>query len=62
MGFLRAFRRDQSGVSSVEYAMLTAVVAVGVVLAISQLSGAVSGTMDRTADCIDGTLAPSSCQ
>ena len=42
--------------------MLTAMIALVVVLAIGQLSGTVSGTMDRAADCLDGTLAPSSCK
>ena len=61
MGIFRALWRNQSGIASIEYAMLTAVVAAGVLLAVSQLSGAVSGTMDRTAGCLDGTLAPGSC-
>lgn len=61
MSIFRALWRDQSGIASIEYAMLTAVIAVGVVLAVSQLSGAVSVTMDRTAGCLDGSLAPSNC-
>ena len=53
--------RDRSGISSTEYAMLTAVIALVVVVAIGQLSSAVSDTMDRTVDCLDGIVAPSSC-
>jgi Flp pilus assembly pilin Flp len=62
MGILRVFWRDRSGISSVEYAMLTAMVAVGVVLAVSQLSGTVSSTMNRTTDCLTGAILPGNCQ
>lgn len=54
--------RDRSGISSSEYAMLTAVVALVVLVAVGQLSGTVSGTMERAVDCLDGSLAPSSCK
>jgi len=54
--------RDRSGIAAAEYAMLTAVIALVVLVAVSQLSGAVSGTMDRAADCLDGTEAASNCQ
>lgn len=57
----QAMWRDRAGITSVEYAMLTGVVALVVLVAIGQLSGVVSGTMERTADCLDGTLPPSSC-
>ena len=62
MAILRALWRDRSGIAATEYAMLTAVVALVVLVAVGQLSGVVSGTIDRAADCLDGTLAPSSCQ
>jgi Flp pilus assembly pilin Flp len=61
MGILRAFWRDRTGISSVEYAMLTAMVAVGVVLAVSQLSGTVSSTMTHTTNCLTGAILPSNC-
>jgi len=57
-----ALWRDRSGISSTEYAMLTAVVALVVLVAIGQLSSSVSGTMDRAAGCLDGTLTPGSCK
>ena len=59
---IAALWRDRSGIAASEYAMLTAVVALVVLVAVSQLSGAVSGTMDRTADCLDGTEAASNCR
>ncbi|HEY5598334.1 MAG TPA: Flp family type IVb pilin [Kiloniellales bacterium] len=61
-GFLKRFWRDGSGISASEYAMLTAVVAIGIILAIDQLSGTVAGTMDKVAYCLDGTILPSSCK
>ncbi|HEX9792152.1 MAG TPA: hypothetical protein VGA60_15955 [Kiloniellales bacterium] len=60
--FLNRFWRDGSGISASEYAMISAVVAIGIVLAVGELSGVVSGTMDKAADCLDGTLLPASCQ
>lgn len=60
--FLNRFWRDCSGISAAEYAMISAVVAIGVVLAIGQLSGAVSGTMVNVKDCLDGTTLPANCK
>ncbi len=57
--FLVELWKDESGISSVEYALLLAFVAAGIVLAASELGNAVETTIDNTADCIDGTLEPS---
>ena len=59
--FLRAFWHDRSGLSAVEYALLAAFVTVGIATAGVQLSGAVFGTMERVAGCLDGTVLPTSC-
>ncbi|MFQ5775135.1 MAG: hypothetical protein ACE5GS_11505 [Kiloniellaceae bacterium] len=56
-----ALGRDRAGLSSVEYALLLAVVAGGIVLAVDQLSDAVGDQMNETADCIDGTRTPFEC-
>lgn len=53
--------RDRRGLSSVEYALLMALVAGGIAVAASQLSTAVEGQMKATADCIDGDRAASEC-
>jgi Flp pilus assembly pilin Flp len=58
---LRAFWRDRSGLSAVEYVLLAAFVTVGVAAAGAQLSDAVFGAMEQAAGCLDGTLPPSSC-
>ncbi len=50
--FATAMWQDESGISSVEYALLLAFVAAGIVLAADQLSIAVSGEMTQAANCI----------
>ena len=59
--FLREFWSDESGISSVEYALLLAFVAGGIILAASQLSDAVEGEMQSAANCINGTTAAANC-
>ncbi len=46
---------DESGISSVEYALLLAFVAAGIILGAEALSDAVEGEMIQTASCIEGT-------
>ncbi len=58
--FLSNFWNDESGISSVEYALLLAFVAAGIILAADLLSDAVSGEMNQAANCIstgDSSLA-----
>jgi Flp pilus assembly pilin Flp len=45
--------RDQSGISSVEYALLLAFVAAGIITAAELLSNAVENEMEDTASCIE---------
>ncbi len=57
---LRNLWTDESGISSVEYALLLAFVAAGIILAADLLSDAVSGEMNQAANCIstgDSSLA-----
>lgn len=56
-----AIWKDESGISSVEYALLLAFVAGGIIIAAGELSTAVQGEMTSSADCIDGTTAVASC-
>lgn len=44
---------DESGISSVEYALLLAFVAAGIITAAELLSNAVENEMEDTASCID---------
>ncbi len=45
---------DESGISSVEYALLLAFVAAGIITAAELLSNAVENEMTDTANCIEG--------
>jgi len=45
---------DESGISSVEYALLLAFVAAGIITAAELLSNAVENEMTDTAKCIEG--------
>ena len=51
---LSRFWQDDSGISSVEYALLLAFVAAGIIIAADQLSNAVSNEMVETAELLDG--------
>jgi Flp pilus assembly pilin Flp len=59
--FLSNLWKDESGISSVEYALLLAFVAAGIIVAADQLSNAVSNEMEDAAGCIEGTLPAGSC-
>ncbi len=54
---LLAIWNDESGISSVEYALLLAFVAAGIILAADELSDAVANEMNEAADCIEATVA-----
>ncbi len=54
--FLMELWRDESGISAVEYALLLAFVATGIILAAESLGNAVQTELQDAADCIDGTL------
>jgi pilus assembly protein Flp/PilA len=52
---LRRLLGDNRGISSVEYALLLAVIGSGIVLAAGTLSGSISDEMTQSANCINGT-------
>ena len=56
---IAAIWQDESGISSVEYALLLAFVATGIILAADALSDAVSGAMQEAADCLNNGSAGS---
>ncbi len=45
---------DESGISSVEYALLLAFVAAGIIASAELLADAVANEMEAAADCIEG--------
>ncbi len=51
--FLSNLWSDESGISSVEYALLLAFVAAGIITAAELLSNAVENEMTDTANCIE---------
>ena len=53
--FLSNLWNDESGISSVEYALLLAFVAAGIIAGAELLSDAVENEMIQTAACIDGS-------
>ena len=59
--FLMELWRDESGISSVEYALLLAFVAAGIIVAASELANAVSNEMGDAATCIEGNGTIASC-
>ena len=52
--FLTKLWQDESGISSVEYALLLAFVAAGIITGAQLLSTAVEGEMTDVASCIEG--------
>ena len=59
-GFLTQLWEDESGISSVEYALLLAFVAGGIIVAAGTLSDAVQLEMTDAAACI-GDIASTTC-
>ena len=53
--FLAKFWNDESGVSSVEYALLLAFVSAGIMVGAEVLANSVEGEMVQAASCIEGT-------
>ncbi len=54
--FLKELWTDESAISSVEYALLLAFIAAGIIAAAEVLSNAVKNEMTDAAGCLDGTL------
>ena len=59
--FLNNLWHDESGISSVEYALLLAFVAAGIIMAADILSEAVSDEMNEAAACISDTDPANGC-
>ncbi len=53
--------KDENGISSVEYAMLLAFIAAGIMTAAEMLSNAVSNEMEDTAALLDDDGGPVKC-
>ncbi len=53
--FLKRLWNDESGISAVEYAMLLAMIAGGIVMAAEILSSAIANQFAETSSCFDGS-------
>ena len=56
--FLNNIWADKNAISSVEYALLIAFIASGIIVAAELLSNAVSNELRNAAKCIESTLDP----
>ena len=59
--FLARLWSDESGISSVEYALLLAFIAAGVAIAADQLGSAVETEINEAANCVSATVAAGTC-
>ena len=59
--FFKSLAGNRDGISSVEYALLLAFVAAGIIVAADSLSNAVSNEMFQAASCIEGDAGQSGC-
>ena len=55
--FIKSFAGNRDGISSVEYALLLAFVAAGIIMSAELLSNAVSNEMTSTAACIEDSAS-----
>ncbi len=55
---LKILWTDKNAISSVEYALLLAFIAAGIIVSAELLSNAVQNEMTDAAGCIEGTLDP----
>jgi len=53
--FLKTFWADESGISSIEYALLLAFIAAGIAIAAGDLGDAVQQRIADAVGCVDGT-------
>ncbi len=59
--FITKLWNDESGISSVEYALLLSFVAAGIIFAADLLADAVSNEMIQTANCLSTTTPSTGC-
>lgn len=55
--FLKTLWADESGAAGAEYALILAIVAIGIAVAANNLGGAISGAIQGAADCITSSGA-----
>lgn len=53
MNFIKNFVREEDGVTAIEYGLIAALIAVGIVVGASAAGIALNGLMQRLADCMN---------
>jgi pilus assembly protein Flp/PilA len=53
MNFIKNFIRDEDGVTAIEYGLIAALIAVGIVVGASATGISLNGLMQRLADCMN---------
>lgn len=56
--FLKTILGDKAGAAAAEYALILAVVGGGIILAMTNLGGAIKDKIDTTTDAIEGVKNP----
>lgn len=52
------FAKDESGATAIEYGLIAALIAVGIIVAATALGGSLSGLFERISTILDGAAAP----
>jgi pilus assembly protein Flp/PilA len=53
MNFITKFIRDEDGVTAIEYGLIAALIAVGIVVGAGAAGVSINGLMQRLADCMN---------
>jgi pilus assembly protein Flp/PilA len=58
MNTIARFLNDESGATAIEYGLIAALIAVGIIAAATTLGGSLSGLFEDISDTLDGATAP----
>ena len=58
MNIVARFANDESGATAIEYGLIAALIAVGIIAAATTLGGSLSGLFNNISDKLDGTVVP----
>jgi pilus assembly protein Flp/PilA len=53
MNFITKFLREEDGVTAIEYGLIAALIAVGIIVGASAVGISINGLMQRIADCMN---------
>ncbi|WP_108460354.1 Flp family type IVb pilin [Devosia naphthalenivorans] len=58
MNIFARFAQDESGATAIEYGLIAALIAVGIIVAATTLGGSLSGLFNDISDRLDDTVVP----